>query len=92
MKTPKELIKLHFHHEKDMPIDDKFNLESIIEIIQKEAYNQAIDDAVFHALIRSTNNHLKLQFPDGWEESQHTDLISGTKCRVSQESILKLKK
>lgn len=56
-----------------------------------QAFNDGIEAAAENAKLLSHNKSL-LHLPYGWEENEHTDLISGTKCTVSKESILKLKK
>ena len=65
MRTGKEIIDRYFPWNKDMPLDDKFDLESIISIIQKEGYNQAIDDVVTllkqQSFLLSTQSILKLK-------------------------------
>ena len=85
MKTPEEYIKQYTRYEGVFGMTthptERTDMKSMIEQAQKDAYNQALEDAAKNAKIMHDTI-----YPDGNWLNPHHIII------VDKESILKLKK
>lgn len=66
-------------------------LKEIIEQAQKEAYNQALEDATEKAKV-SLFDWINNGFKEFKQNSNHYSINDGTYVKIDEQSILKLKK
>ncbi len=103
MKTAEEILESHLTSMLSREEDSYATIDEMkqfpaweacvkaIEQAQKEAYNQALDDAVENALI-SLFDWISGGFKEFKQYSNHYSINDGTYVKIDEQSILKLKK
>ena len=71
--------------------DNEFELHELIELAQKESYNQALEDAAKKAKV-SLFDWINGGFKEFKQNSNHYSINDGTYVKIDEQSILKLKK
>jgi hypothetical protein len=71
--------------------DNEFELHELIELAQKEAYNQALVDAAEKSKV-SLFDWINDGFKEFKQNSNHYSINDGTYVKIDEQSILKLKK
>ena len=89
MKTPKEWFEEELSGE---PLTQESVIE-VLEMVQKEAWNEALDKAVESAAVKAYyKNRYKGSRYKEWQEGDDIDLFDTTQMyKVDKQSILKLK-
>ena len=78
-------------HPHNLSRKQREEVKSLIREIQREAYNQAIDDAAKKAKV-SLFDWIDDGFKEFKENSNHYSINDGTYVKIDDQSILKLKK
>lgn len=100
MKTAEEILEniMCCTIEEDADLDVKSNyyyqhddVVKAIEQAQKEAYNQALEDATKKAKV-SLFDWIDSSFKEFKQNSNHYSINDGTYVKIDEQSILKLKK
>ena len=95
MKTAEDYIRQindrFIPHPYNLSHKQREDLKSLIREIQKEAYNQAIDDATEKAKV-SVFDWTNDGFKEFKQDSSHYATNDGTYVEIDEQSILKLKK
>lgn len=81
MKTPEEMLIMYYSFVGELDSTEEADLLNVIQIAQKDAYNQALEDAVENAKI------IECQHPDSKYDPRPVFTYN-----VDKDSILKLKK
>ena len=94
MKTAEELLKEKGITPETVHHNYAYVYRAVCDLIgeaQKEAYNQAIDDAIEKSKV-SLFDWINDGFKEFKQNSNHYDINDGTYVKIDEQSILKLKK